>query len=276
MSYKKQFILAAILFFNSIAFGQNYITQLNKINQFLKTFDNGYYGYLEIKDGYLYDRFPSGKYSKSEIKYLGKAREEELKRKVVVDCLSEKDCVYSTYTNSYHAQISFSQSTDFNTSTLIALLNELLDAYKNKGTQVNIETTKTKPDTTDITIGKILRNQPTRNTNEQIAALKAINDYLKIFNPEVYKNVEIKEGKVVFNFIVYTKIYVSSIDINELKLNTITVRTTDQVKIGCKNEKKCFYSTYANGNVDHFRFYSNTVKDLSKMEQLVNDLIKSL
>ncbi|MBK8671875.1 MAG: hypothetical protein IPN93_02495 [Bacteroidetes bacterium] len=90
MSYKKQFILAAILFFNSIAFGQNYITQLNKINQFLKTFDNGYYGYLEIKDGYLYDRFPSGKYSKSEIKYLGKAREEELKRKVVVDCLSEK------------------------------------------------------------------------------------------------------------------------------------------------------------------------------------------
>ena len=165
---------------------------------------------------------------------------------------------------------------DFNTSTLIALLNELLDAYKNKGTQVNIETTKTKPDTTDITIGKILRNQPTRNTNEQIAALKAINDYLKISNPEVYKNVEIKEGKVVFNFIVYTKIYVSSIDINELKLNTITVRTTDQVKIGCKNEKKCFYSTYANGNVDHFRFYSNTIKDLSKMEQLVNDLIKSL
>jgi hypothetical protein len=276
MNYKKYFILIGILFLNSVAFSQNYTVQLNKINQFLKTFDNGYYGYLEIKDGYLYDRFPSGKYSKSEIKYLGKARETELKRKVVVDCLNEQDCVYSTYTNSYHPQISFSQSTDFNTSILISLLNELLDAYRNKGTQVSSENTKTKPDTTDITIGKILRNQPTRNTNEQIAALKAINEYLKIFNPSVYKNVEIKGGKVVFNFLVNSISYQSSIDINELKLNTTTVRTSDQVKIGCKNEKKCFYSTYSNGDVDHFRFFSNAVKDLSKMEQLVKDLLNSL
>ena len=53
----------------------NYQSSLKKINEYLKTFDNGYYGYLEIKDGYLYDRFPSGKYSKSEIKYLGNAVE---------------------------------------------------------------------------------------------------------------------------------------------------------------------------------------------------------
>ena len=54
-----------------VGFSQSYKEELKKVNDFLKTFDNGYYGYLEIKDGYLYDRFPSGKYSKSEIKYLG-------------------------------------------------------------------------------------------------------------------------------------------------------------------------------------------------------------
>ncbi|MGG9972281.1 hypothetical protein ACQ33O_10850 [Ferruginibacter sp. SUN002] len=108
----------------------SYATELAKINKFLKTFDDGYYGYLEIIDGYLYDRFKSGKYSKSEIKYLGTAYEDTYKRKVVIPCTSSKECVYSTYTDSYHKTVTFSQSTDFNTSELITLLNNLLDAYK--------------------------------------------------------------------------------------------------------------------------------------------------
>ena len=36
---------------------ENYTDVLKKINTYLKTFDNGYYGYLEVIDGYLYDRF---------------------------------------------------------------------------------------------------------------------------------------------------------------------------------------------------------------------------
>lgn len=67
----KQIIIAIVfsLAANSI-FAQSYKEQLQKVNNYLKTFDNGYYGYLEIKDGYLYDRFSSGKYSKSEINTL--------------------------------------------------------------------------------------------------------------------------------------------------------------------------------------------------------------
>jgi hypothetical protein len=101
-------ILLITLFY--VGFSQSYKEELKKVNDFLKTFDNGYYGYLEIKDGFLYDRFPSGKYSKSEIKYLGKAYEEDPGKKVSINCIEGRECVFSTYTDSYHGSIGFSQT----------------------------------------------------------------------------------------------------------------------------------------------------------------------
>ncbi|HQO89256.1 MAG TPA: hypothetical protein PKX72_04960, partial [Chitinophagales bacterium] len=101
---------------------QNYSKELKAVNDFLATFDNGYYGYLEIKDGYLFDRFKSGEHSKALISDLDVAVEEETNRKVVVKCKSGKSCVFSTYTNSNHEKMSFSQSTNFNTQKLITLL----------------------------------------------------------------------------------------------------------------------------------------------------------
>lgn len=107
---------------------KDYTLELKKLNDYLKTFDNGYYGYLEIKDGYLFDRFSSGKYSKSEIKYLGTAVESESGKKVSVKCKEDKECVFSTYTDSYHSSITFSQLNEFNTNELISLLNNLISA----------------------------------------------------------------------------------------------------------------------------------------------------
>ncbi|MCB9032697.1 MAG: hypothetical protein H6553_02555 [Chitinophagales bacterium] len=108
----------------------DYKTALNKVNKYLKTFDNGYYGYLEVKDGYLYDRFKSGKYSKAKIEDLGKAKEDTPNKKVVINCFSNQDCVYSTYTELYHSQMTFSQTESFNTQELINLLNDFIKAYK--------------------------------------------------------------------------------------------------------------------------------------------------
>jgi hypothetical protein len=460
-------IILATIFYSS--FSQSYKEQLKKVNDFLKTFDNGYYGYLEIKDGYLYDRFPSGKYSKSEIKYLGKAYESDPGKKVSINCIDGKDCVFSTYTDSYHESIGFSQTYSFNTSQLINLLDNLITAYKKtngtntdndddidynaekrrlEGLKSNIDITsnssvnksntsgnyqsalkklndylktfdngyygyyevkdgyiyerfkagkynkfkmedmegaviqeqynrvifKCKGDnkciSTDwktngqeeytqfVTTGKynyqeladLLNNfrdaylgksitttttntdksrdidainrqkaakkNNTSNNNdddydedwdalEAIAAktqkqikeakttstngnayqvpLQKLNEYLKTFNAETYRVIEVKNGKVYFAFFVYGTIYKSSIDISELKNNTIITIgksvgsfKTDQVKISCKSESKCFYSTYSNGNTDHFRFFSHSVNDFTKMEQLVNDFIKAL
>ncbi|MBK9794160.1 MAG: hypothetical protein IPP60_13950 [Sphingobacteriales bacterium] len=39
----------------------NYEPALKKLNDYLKTFDNGYYGYFEVKDGYIYDLIQSRK-----------------------------------------------------------------------------------------------------------------------------------------------------------------------------------------------------------------------
>jgi hypothetical protein len=515
---------------------ENYQTALKKVNEYLKTFDNGYYGYLEIKDGFLYDKFPSGKYSKSEIKYLGKAYEEDPDKKVSINCIEGKDCVFSTYTDSYHGSIGFSQTYSFNTSELITLLDNLIAAYKKstgnykndvalianyttknesinstkitttsnsnyktalqklndylktfdngyygyfevkdgyiydrfkagkynkfkmedmegaivqpeysrvifkcksgncistdwkengkeeytqftKGSAYNYKeladllnnfkdaylgkkqtstnnstvsanksreekakerqqpTSKTNDDDLDedwdalekaaaklnnstkevkestgtlrsilydkeiiltdidnsdpnfdkakkyigkkgktktyiipnddnltfygdiyfdgilfkfkkIRIKEVTANENTSSTssnNKYTEPLKKLNDYLKTFNSETYRDIEVKDGKVYFAFFVYGAKFNSSIGINELKNNTIiTIGKSvgsfkiDEVKISCKGDSKCFYSQYSKGTADHFRFFSNTVTDFTKIEQLVKDFIKAL
>lgn len=42
------FILSTLI---SVTYAQSYKSALQKVNTFLKSFDNGYYGHLEIKDG---------------------------------------------------------------------------------------------------------------------------------------------------------------------------------------------------------------------------------
>ena len=110
--------------------------------------------------------------------------------------------------------------------------------------------------------------------------LKTLNEYLKVFNPKTYRDIEVKDSMVYFKFEYYTQIYQSSISIRELKQNTIVVKgstlATDEIKIKCKGDSKCFYSNFSKGYIDHFRFYSDTVKDITKMEEVLNKFIKSL
>jgi hypothetical protein len=466
---QKTIITILIILSCKITFGQNYATQLQKVNQYLKTFDNGYYGYMEIKDGYLYDRFPSGKYTKTLISDLANAEEEIYNRKVRIPCKSNNECAYSTYTDSYHNQLSFSQTSDFNTSELITLFNNLLAAYNNKpivetptqdkigsntdntkSTSVSQNTTTNKDElydklkaafdelnahlpsldygryisidvhddyifcnyegneyakakiedieyvkadpeydnvglyckgsnrcvyssitggyhdsfnfnttksnnaktekllnnflsalknympfenkkntttntttTTSKTEAQLIRekmnnerreksttpeeeedfafdsfegiiNTPSANNtidknsasnqsqsnNNYATALKNLNEYLKFFNSETYRDIEVKEGKVYFAFAVYSVVYKSYIDISELKNNTIVVSNLTaapkEIRISCKNEKNCFNGGYLNTPSNHFRFFSYTVKDFTKMEQLVKDFINAL
>jgi len=152
----------------------NYLTELKKVNDYLKTFDNGYYGYLEIKDGYLYDRFKSGKYNEVLLDKLGKASIETADRKVIIPCKDNVACVFSTYTDSYHKQMSFSQSTDFNTGELITLLDNLISAYNGSGNSsesgTDISDIKGRKPNIDNT-SKIIR--PDNNSDEVSGATKA-------------------------------------------------------------------------------------------------------
>ncbi|MGG9972280.1 hypothetical protein ACQ33O_10845 [Ferruginibacter sp. SUN002] len=110
--------------------------------------------------------------------------------------------------------------------------------------------------------------------------LKKLNAYLKVFNPETYRDIEVKDSMVNFKFQYYTQIYTSSISIRDLKQNTTVLKGStlgeDEIKIKCKGENKCFYSNFSNDYTDHFRFFSSTVKDLTEIERLVNKFVKSL
>lgn len=478
----KKIILNLLFVCLSISgFSQSYQSALKKLNDYLKTFDNGYYGYLEIKDGYLYDRFKNGNdYCRGKMAEMDYAFEKEKNRKVDLVCKGTNLCVYSTFTNGNYNSFTFSQSTDFNTSELITLLNNFVKAYHKNSTSKNTEdeeygrlqddldkyksnidimnsgsnqktnsssntsTTKTvsSQDYKDkaqkalqelndymvtldngrykgmeVTNGYIIQNyeggqsskakiedidrveinteynyaklackgdskcvyssitggyhdyfnfnvgskslskmetllknfltalkkctentisstatnstgvkteaqklreqkererqSKTNNSNDEDdffwmdgasdatakvapktnatssikyeTPLKNLNDYLKTFNPETYKDVEVKNGKVYFKFYVYGTVYNSYIDISALVNNTIVLKGksvgafgSEEIKIACKGESKCFYSEYSKGTADHFRFFSRSVADLSKMKQLVDDFIKSL
>jgi hypothetical protein len=126
---KKAISILFLLILVSLCYGQEYKTYLDKVNEYFVKFDGGYYGHLEIKEGILFNYFKSGDYSKANIFKLSPAIEEEVNRKVVMNCTDSTACVFSTYTNSYHDKMQFSTSTDFNTHELIDLFNKLITSY---------------------------------------------------------------------------------------------------------------------------------------------------
>ncbi len=268
----------------------NYTDALKKLNTYLKTFDNGYYGYFEIIGNDIYMRFKAGKYNKFKAADMqGAVIQEEYKR-VIFKCKGDNKCISTDWNENGKEEYSqFTTGNAYNYQELKNLLDNFLASVKgnlpNPSGSSTTNTTNSSVSDKEKNAAAIRaqkdkeRNQNTSSTNlnqKYTVPLKKLNEYLKTFNSETYRDIEVKDGKVYFAFAVYTMIYKSDIDINELKQNTITVKAADEVKIGCKNEGKCFYSTYSKGNADHFRFFSKTVKDLTIMKQLVDDFIKAL
>ena len=291
----------------------NYQTALKKLNDYLATFDNGYYGYFEVKDGYIYDRFKAGKYNKFKMEDIEGAVIQEQYSRVIFKCKGENKCISTDWkVNGTEDYTQFTQSGSYNYQELADLLNNFRDAYlgkkqtstnnstvsanksrEEKAKERQQPTSKTNDDDLDedwdalekaaAPLAQVLKESNKNTSSNYQVPLQKLNEYLKIYNAETYKNVEVKDGKVYFGFFVYGANYKSSIDINELKNNTnITIgksvgsSVVDEVKISCKGSSKCFYSTYSNGGADHFRFFSHTVKDFTKMEQLLKDFIKAL
>lgn len=313
-----------------------YQNELENLNTYLKVFDNGYYGYFEVKDGYIYMRFKAGKYNKFKMEDMEGAVIQEQYNRVILKCKSGTCITTDWKENGKEEYSQFTNGSTYNYQKLADLLNNFKDAYLNyKTTPKNSNTTSNSKSTADLNREKMKRereegtktstetkssNSPkagdddfwdwfmdgdwdddttynSKTTNNSTSnkqsntddsyksspakyniALKNLNDYLKTFNADTYKGVEVKDGKVYFKFAVYGKIYNSYIGINSLKQNTTVLKVTGQeeVKILCKSSAKCFYSEYTKDVVDHFRFFTNTKKDLNKMEQLVNDFIKAL
>ncbi|MBK9328795.1 MAG: hypothetical protein IPM95_05610 [Sphingobacteriales bacterium] len=56
------------------------------VNKYLKKFDNGYYGYFEVNDGYINDRFKAGKYNKFKMEDMEAAVIQEQYSRVIFKC----------------------------------------------------------------------------------------------------------------------------------------------------------------------------------------------
>jgi hypothetical protein len=254
--------ISAILFitlFHS-GFSQSYKEQLKVVNDYLKTFDNGYYGYLEIKDGFLYDRFPSGKYSKSEIKYLGNAVALDNEYKISIECTDSKDCVFSTYTDSYHKNISFSQSEYFDKEVLVGLLNNLLTAYKkNTGNYKN-----------DVAL--VENKTSTSSNNTYQSALKKLNDYLKTFDNGYYGYFEVINDEL---FIRLKTGFYCQAKIKDLD-KAYVLETNKKIEIRCLGGKNCMNATYTTGKTTGLKMYQDQNFDSAEFIQLINDLISTL
>lgn len=288
---------------------------LQELNDYMVTLDNGRYKGMEVTNGYIIQNYGGGQSSKAKIEDIDRVEINTEYNYAKLACKGDSKCVYSTITGSYHDYFNFNTGGKSLTK-METLLNNFLTALKkwknNSGSSLSsVSSSSVKSDAQklreqkdrerqnktqkseesddfywmDENFDEMAKVAPKTNTaaSKYETPLKNINDYLKIFNPEIYKGVEVKNGKVYFKFYVYGTVYNSYIDIASLINNTIVTKgksvgsfSEDEIKISCKGDSKCFYSEYSNGNVDHFRFFSRTEKDLTKMQQLVNDFIKSL
>ncbi|HRH57631.1 MAG TPA: hypothetical protein PLS10_08270, partial [Chitinophagales bacterium] len=294
----------------------NLQTALTELNAYMKTFDGDRYKGMEVKDGYVFSNYSNNNYSKAKVEDLDYVKLNTEFKYIKLACKGDNKCVYSTITGSYHEYFNFQTSTGKDLNKMVGLLENFLAALKGKNTiststpntamsireQKEKERQKQNTTATDDDVDDyfgLFTDAPTTTTKSSTPAsttksstpdpvkytkaLNALNDYLKIFNAEVYKGVEVKEGKVFFNFYVYGTNYNSSIPINDLTQNTTVIKgksvgsvNDDEIKIFCKGDKKYFYSSYNKSDADHFRFFSRTVKDLTKMKQLVEEFITAL
>lgn len=135
---KKLSLSFAFLLLLSTAFAQGYTDDLAKINGFLKTLDNGFYGRLEIKNGILYNYYSNGRYAQMNMSDIAQAWVRDPQRKVVIVCKSGVMCVKTGEGNSFD-EMPFSQQTDFDASGFAAKLNTLIAHYNNKSAPVDRE-----------------------------------------------------------------------------------------------------------------------------------------
>lgn len=315
-----------------------YQTSLNSLNEFLKTFDKGFYLKLEVIDGYIFTRFENGYFNQFKMQDMQDAVIDEANHKVLFKCKGDIYCQTTTWkkNSNYYSHFIDENATHEQLVKLRDLLNAFkkayLDAEKKSSSSNNIEkytesseflngietddnSTTSSKSRRDEEANKRLENsdkagsknkkqendldwededfdelatifagnnetsKTSGTTTNYADALKKLNDYLPVFNKDVYKNIEVKDGDVYFYFYVFNELYYSRISIIGLKekTNLVAFSKESKVKLVCKNENKCFWSTYADEYKDHFQFFpKDNSEGTSTIQKLLDNFIKAL
>jgi hypothetical protein len=117
---------------SSVIDASSYQKKLDKLNAYLKTFDDGYYGYFEVSDGKLIIHLKSGMSYTAEIKNLDKAYVLDENKKIEIRCLEGKGCMAVAPNPLFVNGIIIYQSASFSSAEFIQLINNFLDACKGK------------------------------------------------------------------------------------------------------------------------------------------------
>ena len=305
----RNLITLIILFFTvNTTFGQSYQNELEQANEYLKTIKNGYYGQLDIQDGYLIVRFQSGKESKARINALDQALVVQENKKVAIGCKEGVKCVFSGYTNSYHPQMSFSQDGEFDTDEFVVLLNNLISAYNGNpvslkdNVKVNqAEKSPKKIETEEwdeedevqeeLKTTKSSKVKKTENTDERWGnnadeldeldeSLGKLNAFLKKINrPQICKEVRLENNEIVFYFKGKQGNDFCSIDRDVLLYETeLTFSKGKEIIIECLGGEKCFYANSINQEIPFFKFpvASLSSREIKQFQTLLDELIQSL
>lgn len=127
-------ILACFLVLNaensSTKAGSDYSYELNKLNSFLENFEDGYFGYFEVKDGFVIIRFKEGNYSKFKMEDMAAPILDTKWGQVNWDCKNEVLCVETDWNeDGKESGILFTETGSSNLDYLMELLNSFISAY---------------------------------------------------------------------------------------------------------------------------------------------------
>lgn len=240
---KKTTLLIISIFITLCTHAQNYQQQLEDLNSFLKNLSGGYYGYIEVKDGYIYQRFKAGKYNRFKMEDIEGAFADEYKQKVILKCKDNNSCIETDWEpNGKRSSTPITSSANFDHNKLASLINDFRDAY------LGITTISQKVQT----------------------ALNNLNAHLTNFDRDRYRGMEIKNGYLYNNYPdgKYSRAKLSDID------KAYYYKEKRQIKLACKNDSACIYSSITNLHHEFFNFTTSVVgSDFQKLNDLLNTLI---
>lgn len=153
---KKLLFLFISIFFLHTAFSQSWQDALDKLNSYLQTYNGGYYGPVEVKDGIIYI-YEAGKssFNRAEMDKITLAKMED--KDLVIQCVNDENCFYNNFRKFSSLKMFFSTSPKKESLNLLPLMNGFLNSYdKEKGitratgkeksaTKANIKTAETAP-----------------------------------------------------------------------------------------------------------------------------------
>lgn len=235
----------------------NFQTAMTALNNYLKTFDNGYYGYFELKDGYIYQRFKAGKYNKFRMEDMEGALVQTQYSRVIFKCKSGSCIATDWKVNGTEPYTQFTSSSTFNYQELADLLNNVRDTYFGKSISAKVNTFTT--------------NDSIILYNKLKTAYDELNAHIITVDDGRYHGIDVEDGYIISKYANNESSKARVEDIDFVEANT----EYGYVKLGCKGGKKCVYSTITGSNHDYFNFNSSS-SEIKTTERLLQNFLTTL